>query len=783
MKKTLRVNIVVSMGCLLLIGLLYFVFAGRTSGSTIVSNEPDNSEVAPLVLQDLNYTENPVDIPNPDRGFYNPHAGGVVPIAGGTQGGGSLAGLTRISGTNTDVEVRISYVSFNLKNFSGYSRVEGVTENAPISADGLAYIRRTMDSIRAQDGVAFMQHNYDNKSWDEHKDELAFSPEPYGQCTVPGFEHLNWVQYHIKQLEPIWRENEDIIFAFKGGFFGPWGEMHSSKYGTSPAAYAWLMQALLDAVPASRKIAVHGGAYISWYNAKHGTIFTFANMDFLPVPERDTPESRFGFLNDSYANGLSHMNGLYSDMDSFSEGAQILGTKYDFDRDKVLNWIGGQNAPIGGETNEMSSRPYDSPPSIFYEASIMGTTHLNATWYGVNYKRWEDFEYTESNVTAPIYYPHNGKTVRVIFDPVYEGKNGLEYMRDRLGYRLVLREAKANEWVEQNSTLRFEGKIQNVGFGNIFNRKNVYVLLENTSTGEVYRALTNLDARDWLKDQHIPMNNRPDNTGSYRNLKFSVNLGEFTRAVPPGDYKIYMKISDPKAKQDNLRNVRFANNPSPEGPMWNAALGANRIGSTTIRAENGGGFVPQYQVGDTGPGGGKIVYVNPFGFDILTDPQNPTPARVAHYIEVGPEDIAGGAPVTWASRDGIFEERHGIATYPQFGAGLYNTGFILRTTDPVVNPGDPDAPAAKACDEYFRNGLSDWYLPTQDELMAIRTYVLNNPSDPVTKDMRGKKYWSSTDTIRSWPVCIEIAADAAWRDTGHKCDAAHMYHVRPVRAF
>ena len=743
-----------------------------------ILNAQDN-----LVPQHINFSEFVGDIPNPDRGFYTPGAGGTVPSSGGTHSGVSRAGLTRISGTNTDVEVRISEVYFNLRNFSGHARVDGVTENGPLSADGLAYYRRTMDSIRARDGVALMLHSYDNHSWDESKDELSFSPEPYGQCTVPGYEHLNWVQYHIKQLEPIWSENEDIIFAFKGGFFGPWGEMHSSEYGKNSEAYAWLMQGLLDAVPASRKLAVHGGAYISWYNAIHGTPFTFANMGFLPIPVQDTPESRFGLLNDSYANGLSHMNGLYSDMDSFSEGAQVLGSKYDFDRDKVLYWIRGQNAPIGGETNEMSSRPYDSPPSIFYEASIMGTTHLNTEWYGVNLKRWEEFEYTKENVTAPIFYPHNGKTVGVIYDPAYEGRNGLEYMRDRMGYRFVLREALASKNVTMGNELHFRGKIQNVGFGNIFNKKNVYVLLENKSTGQVFRALTKLDARDWLKDQNIPMNNRPDNTDSYRDLNFSVNLGEFHKAVPPGDYKIYMKISDPKAKQENLRNVRLANNDSSEGSMWNVVLGANHIGSTTVIAEGSDVFVAKFQVGDIGPGGGKIVYVNPFGFDILTDPQNPTVARVAHYIEVGPEDIAGGVPVTWASKDGVFASSNGIATYPQFGAGLYNTGFILRTTDPVVNPGDSEAPAAKACDVYIANGLNDWYLPTQDELIEIRTYALNNPTDPITKNMLGKTYWSSTDTINAWPVSIQIDPNAYWRNTGLKFDASHKYFVRPVRAF
>ncbi|MEZ4764963.1 MAG: DUF4832 domain-containing protein [Calditrichia bacterium] len=79
--------------------------------------------------------------------------------------------------------------------------------------------------------------------------------------------------------------------------------------------------------------------------------------------------------------------------------------------------------------------------------------------------------YTEENVTAPFTPPHDGVTRTAIFDPVYDGRNGMEYMRDRLGYRLVLREAKASERVKQNGTLRFAGKIQNVGFGSYRQQK------------------------------------------------------------------------------------------------------------------------------------------------------------------------------------------------------------------------------------------------------------------------------------------------------------------------
>ena len=47
------------------------------SEETVMENIP-----AGLVLQDLDYTEDPVDIPNPDRGFYRANDGMVVPVTG-----------------------------------------------------------------------------------------------------------------------------------------------------------------------------------------------------------------------------------------------------------------------------------------------------------------------------------------------------------------------------------------------------------------------------------------------------------------------------------------------------------------------------------------------------------------------------------------------------------------------------------------------------------------------------------------------------------------------------
>jgi hypothetical protein len=202
-----------------------------------------------------------------------------------------------------------------------------------------------------------------------------------------------------------------------------------------------------------------------------------------------------------------------------------------------------------------------------------------------NYSRWSNFIYNEANVTKPVTFPASGRetappftgpTKTATFDPVYDGKTGLEYFRDRLGYRLVLREAKTSEWVKRDGTLKFEGKIQNVGFGNVVNRKNVTVILKPKAGSNSYTALTNLDARDWLADEGG--NGRPDNAAAWRDLNFSIRMSEFGD-MPAGDYDIYLKINDPKEQSPNRRCIRFAN----KGNSWDTDLGANLIGSITIK--------------------------------------------------------------------------------------------------------------------------------------------------------------------------------------------------------
>ena len=613
---------------------------------------------SPLVLQPLDYSENPVDIPNPDRGPFRGrwqnippdlvtetnspfgitpevdhrvpvdansvlyHGRQVPPVEGDdieeTQFYNGVNQNTNpyIGGTGVSALPSISFMGFDLCNFSSNAFLSakgsfgykddglfadpgtGATRTGktqPLTSFALDYIRGMLQKVRDGNGVAFVKFSYDGNGFSYIESQkypnlkltegLIHGPEPAyvtpnnpsAMCDVPGHEDKNWIEYHISQLKPIFHEFEDIIMCVKTGMFGPWGEQHSSPMAQNPEAYKKVMDAYLDAVPASRILIAYSGGFLVWYNATYGTKYNFDNIHEIPLPAKGSPEARFGVFDDSYANRYTQTESKGRSL--LTNSGLAAGT---FDRYRALTWIYNQNTMTQVEGG-IGDNVHGNMPGAIIEAQQFRTTAANMR-HG-NYLRWSNFIYNEANVTKPVTFPASGSettppftglTKTAIFDPVYDGKTGLEYFRDRLGYRLVLREGKASEWVKQNGALRFEGKIQNVGFGNVVNRKNVSVFLKPKAGSDFYIALTNLDARDWLTDEGG--NGRPDNTAAWRDMNFSAKMSAFG-SVPAGDYDIYLKINDPKEQSANKRCILFAN----KGNSWNADLGANLIGSTTVK--------------------------------------------------------------------------------------------------------------------------------------------------------------------------------------------------------
>ncbi len=645
MKKVFRVNEIRLFVGLVFTGLLCVAFTGKHLGNDIVLKGADAGKIAPLVLQALDYTENPVDIPNPDRGAYRGrwqnispnsvnktnspfgitpevdhrvpvdanselyHGRQVPPVEGDdieeTQFYNGINQNTNpyVGGTGVSALPSISFMCFDLCNFSSNAFLSakdafaykddglfadpgtGATrtgKSQPLTSFALDYIRGLLQKVRNGKGVAFVKFSYDGNGFnyiEPHKypllnltEGLIHGPEPAyvtpnnpsAMCDVPGHTDQDWIEYHLWQLKPIFYEFEDIIMCVKTGMFGPWGEQHSSPMALSADAGKKLLNAYLDVVPASRTLLTNERLFIAWYNLTHGTTYTATNIVTMSVPTKGSPESRFGFFDDSYAANYGD-NGRFDDPD---------------DRFRFLTWLHNRNTILQVEGG-VGNNAFGNMPGAIIEAHEFRTTVMNMR-HG-NYSRWSNFIYNEANVTTPVTFPasdretappYTGPTKTAIFDPVYDGRTGLEYFRDRLGYRLVLREAKASEWVKQNGDLKFEGKIQNVGFGNVVNRKNVSVILKPKAGSNAYIVLTNLDARDWLTDEGG--NGRPDNTTSWRDLNFSLKMSAFG-SIPAGDYDIFLKINDPKETSTNKRCIQFANH-----GIWDASLGANLIGSTKV---------------------------------------------------------------------------------------------------------------------------------------------------------------------------------------------------------
>ena len=138
-----------------------------------------------------------------------------------------------------------------------------------------------------------------------------------------------------------------------------------------------------------------------------------------------------------------------------------------------------------------------------------------------------------------------------------------------------------------------------------------------------------------------------------------------------------------------------------------------------------------YELGDTGPGGGKIFFRSVTAFATGTGGIN----TAAHYLEAAPADMP--TRLAWASITFIPPDHGGTGDWVDItgtstgtGTGKMNTARILAT--------DANAPAAKACNDYSNGGKTDWFLPSWGDLTHLyenRTSVGNMGTD---------WYWSSS---------------------------------------
>ena len=229
----------------------------------------------------------------------------------------------------------------------------------------------------------------------------------------------------------------------------------------------------------------------------------------------------------------------------------------------------------------------------------------------------------------------------------------------------------------------------------------------------------------------------------------------------------------------------FAINTTPPGMSFNITTGAltgtpNTVATATnytITATNASGSATQtfrltvtavvYTVGQAGPGGGIIFYVAPTPFAC-----GPTLATTCTYLQAAPSGWNTGADplLNWATS--VNDNQSTRVPAPgalqtAIGTGYQNSDAIVAQTGNVAA-----SSAAVAARAYQGNGLTDWYLPSINEL----TELYNQRA--LIAGLQAAGYWSSTEGEADQGIRIEFQMPFTG---GHRKDDPKL--LRPIRAF
>jgi TolB-like protein len=189
-----------------------------------------------------------------------------------------------------------------------------------------------------------------------------------------------------------------------------------------------------------------------------------------------------------------------------------------------------------------------------------------------------------------------------------------------------------------------------------------------------------------------------------------------------------------------------------------AKIGSSTTTSTTQNAPVTPLNPVAYKIGDKGPGGGIIFYVNTTGFTLTAD------GTICHYLEAAATDMG---IMAWASSESLTTNITGTAV--AVGSGKRNTDLILAT--------DSNSPAANACKNYSSGGKNDWFLPSVGELTQL--YHNRDIVGNFNTSYFDSQYWSSSQDSRSESLHITFrnGEQVSYGGKGAK------YKVRPIRAF
>lgn len=181
---------------------------------------------APPFRYDVSFEYDPENFANPERGPYHPvsyaYQKGTIP---------SLASVSSMRRAREE-GCSLMFSHFYLCDFL----------NSVISDEVLAHIDQHLDNVREAGCKTVLRVAY---SWYyDSSDKTQQEPD------------ADLILTHIGQLRPLFQKHADIIYVVQMGFVGTYGEFAYTSNVNSKEEKCEIIKAVLDAVPASRNVAV-----------------------------------------------------------------------------------------------------------------------------------------------------------------------------------------------------------------------------------------------------------------------------------------------------------------------------------------------------------------------------------------------------------------------------------------------------------------------------------------------------------------------------------------------
>jgi hypothetical protein len=309
---------------------------------------------------------------------------------------------------------------------------------------------------------------------------------------------------HLEQLTPLLHDNADVIAWMRAGFIGAWGEWHTSTHGLDQdlEAKRRILTALLRALPEDRMVQLRYPTDI-W--RLYGDPLT-EDQAFS-----GTDQARVGFHNDCFL-------ASEDDWGTYNRGGINTLTE-----DQARLAEQSRFTPVGGESCNPNP-PRSDCPTALAEMALMHFSEFNQSYHPRVFRGWER-------------------------------QDCLDEIKNRLGYRLVLRQAVVETTVQPGSALDLTVQLANVGFAPPINPRPVWLVLDGP---EQVRVQLEVDPRRWAP-------------GSEHTLSASLPL---PADLPPGTYRLALWLPDAseRLRDDARYSIQFAND-----GVWDEAHGWNTL--------------------------------------------------------------------------------------------------------------------------------------------------------------------------------------------------------------